>query len=430
MIRVIDEPCGKGKTSFAIQMMNEHPERAYIYCTPFLDEITRIKAATNIDFKEPQFNGGRKIDNFNMLLMSGENIALTHSTFANATAETLEYLSSGEYTLILDEVLDILIDYNDVCADNLTKSDIKLLINEGFITIDDYGKVDWVKDAYPASKYYNVERLAKNGNLFYLNQTMLVWQFPAQIFSAFKQVYILTYLFEGSFLKPYFQYHSLDFELVGVKQTENGYAICQYSSDKEERIKYKELINILSDKNMNNYRNSSLSKTWYEKQPPAEIKRLQANIYNYFRNIAKATSKDIMWTAPNAFYKSLKGKGYNIVRRLTTEENALPKQERAKLETTLKCFVPLNARATNNYKDRCVLVYAFNFYPNPYIKRYFENKNQKDNTDIHVNQDYFALSCLIQWIWRSRIRDGQPISIYIPSERMRQLFIDWLDGKM
>ncbi len=106
MIRVIDEPCGKGKTSFAIQMMNEHPERAYIYCTPFLDEITRIKEATNINFKEPQFNGGRKIDNFNMLLMSGENIALTHSTFANATAETLEYLSSGEYTLILDAAGD------------------------------------------------------------------------------------------------------------------------------------------------------------------------------------------------------------------------------------------------------------------------------------------------------------------------------------
>lgn len=39
----------------------------------------------------------------------------------------------------------------------------------------------------------------------------------------------------------------------------------------------------------------------------------------------------------------------------------------------------------------------------------------------------WALSEMIQWIWRSAIRDGEDIYIYIPSERMRNLLSDWID---
>ena len=44
-VKVIDAPCGVGKTTWAIQEMNDHDEREYIYCTPFLDEISRIRNA-------------------------------------------------------------------------------------------------------------------------------------------------------------------------------------------------------------------------------------------------------------------------------------------------------------------------------------------------------------------------------------------------
>ena len=45
-IHVIDAPCGAGKSSFAIQMINQHPEQRFIYCAPFLDELDRIKRFT------------------------------------------------------------------------------------------------------------------------------------------------------------------------------------------------------------------------------------------------------------------------------------------------------------------------------------------------------------------------------------------------
>lgn len=430
-ITVIDEPCGKGKTSFAIQFMNDNPEESYIYCTPFLNEIKRIRNAVSFEMVEPQFNGGRKIDDFNALLMSGKSVALTHSTFANSNADTMEYLSEGKYTLIIDEVLDILVNFNDVCKDNLSKADIKLLLKEKFISVDDYGKVDWIKDSYINSKYSNVERMAKNGNLYYLDETMLVWQFPAEIFKQFKKVYVLTYLFEGSFLKPYFEYHSFSFDIAGIHIDENGkYHLGTHTDDKANRGKYKELITICDDRKINNFKASSLSKTWFSRQSKAELSRLQANIYNYFRGIMKAQSKDISWTCPNEYKSALKGKGYNIVRRLTKEENSLTKREKEALEGKLSCFIPLNSRATNDFADRSVLAYVFNFYANPYVKRYFSNKNEKDGTNISVNQDYLALSCLIQWVWRSRIRNNEPITIYIPSERMRLLFMKWLNGEM
>ena len=89
--------------------MNRNIERAYIYCTPLLDEIERIRRACGYHrFNEPQpYNGTRKIDDFNDLLTDGGCVAVTHVTFLNATPETLERIYEGEYTLILDEALSI-----------------------------------------------------------------------------------------------------------------------------------------------------------------------------------------------------------------------------------------------------------------------------------------------------------------------------------
>ena len=43
-----------------------------------------------------------------------------------------------------------------------------------------------------------------------------------------------------------------------------------------------------------------------------------------------------------------------------------------------------------------------------------------------LDVDKLALSEMIQWIWRSAIRDGKEIWIYIPSSRMRGLLEDWI----
>ena len=62
-------------------------------------------------------------------------------------------------------------------------------------------------------------------------------------------------------------------------------------------------------------------------------------------------------------------------------------------------------------------------YMVPTVKMFIESRG------VTVDQDQYALSALVQWIFRSAIRDGEPITLYIPSERMRGLLIDWLNPK-
>ena len=85
-----------------------------------------------------------------------------------------------------------------------------------------------------------------------------------------------------------------------------------------------------------------------------------------------------------------------------------------------KCFVSLNTRATNDYSDRTKLVYLCNIHPNPEIQKFFGAR------DARINDDLFAINMMIQWIWRSAIRDHQDIWLWVPAWRMRNLLQDWL----
>lgn len=87
-----------------------------------------------------------------------------------------------------------------------------------------------------------------------------------------------------------------------------------------------------------------------------------------------------------------------------------------------KAFVSCNARATNVYGNRHNLAYLLNVYEHPYIIRWF------DNNGITVDQDSYALSQLLQWIWRSAIRNGEKVGLYLPSKRMRNLLLEWLEN--
>lgn len=58
----------------------------------------------------------------------------------------------------------------------------------------------------------------------------------------------------------------------------------------------------------------------------------------------------------------------------------------------------------------------------PMIKRYVSMDDEQENL--------WALSEMLQWIWRSAIRNGQKITVYIPSKRMRKLLLQWLNNEI
>ena len=84
-------------------------------------------------------------------------------------------------------------------------------------------------------------------------------------------------------------------------------------------------------------------------------------------------------------------------------------------------YVPMNARGSNKWADRDFVIHMVDHYPDPYLDKYL---NKRSNGSF--NQDVFALSILIQYIYRSAIREGKPIKVLICSDRMRSLFQKWL----
>lgn len=138
-----------------------------------------------------------------------------------------------------------------------------------------------------------------------------------------------------------------------------------------------------------------------------------------YKNSVNATSDSVMWTTVKQFgidSELEKIEGFKWTHILSAEERQLPDSEKKKFMQ----FVAHNARATNDYSNRTTLMYMFNSYLPSSLYNYFHAQGYK------LDQDKIALSNFIQWIWRSAIRNGQPINLFVPSSRMRRLLCDWL----
>lgn len=366
-------------------------------------------------------------------MSSGGCVAVSHVTFLNATSETLQAIHEGSYSLILDEVLDVIMDFNSVQTvedsprQSVNQSDIRMLIDKHMIEIDSFNKVKWCGGDYGEQfKFAEVKRYAEMGRLYCAREKLLIAVFPPEMFTLFENVFVLTYMFGGSMLKYYLDLFHIEYELVSI--SDETHCLTKYSDvkDRQFRQQCKELIKICDVNNLNKPKRT-LSKSWFTKATPEMLTELKKDVSSYFRSYvknAKASQDEIMWTCPTDYKNKIQGKGYTYVRMISKEEyTSLPKKGLERLEKTTICFVPCNAKATNMYRNRWALAYCYNMFLNPLHKGFFEDNG------IIVDEDMYAVSCLLQWICRSRLRDGKNIVIYIPSKRMRTLLNNWLDGK-
>ncbi len=393
-VTVIDSMMGTGKTSWAIQHMNENLEKNFLYITPFIDETTRIESAvTKKEIKQPRDFGNGKLGNILELLQDQEDIASTHALFLKLTEDCKHAIKQGHYTLILDETINAIEPFTVA-----HKNDIDFLIKHGSIEIDSEGFIHWTDDDLDTS-YNRIKILAKNKSLFYVNQKLLMWRYPPEVFDLFDEVYIMTYMFDASILRYYFDLSNIQYETVSVKRNGDRYELCElYQPTLEE---YRKRIHVYSKSDLNDIftqKPSALSATWFKNSGNADkIKKLKKAMYNYVTNKENAKSDEIMWTTFLDGKKKLEAKGY------------------------VKGFVSCNCRATNDYSNRDHLMYCLNVFPHVGVSQFFAQH------DIVMDSERYALSEMLQWIWRSKIREKSgEIWVYIPSKRMRNLFVNWL----
>ncbi|WP_218588272.1 hypothetical protein, partial [Loktanella atrilutea] len=104
--------------------------------------------------------------------------------------------------------------------------------------------------------------------------------------------------------------------------------------------------------------------------------------------------------------------------------------------TTGAKFVPNTTRGVNDYIACATAIYLYDQHPNPSITLFLGMP--KGSAAEGEFADAYALSELVQWLFRSRIRCGgmngtghytgprKSATIYIPSARMRNLLVNWL----
>lgn len=400
---VVDSIMGKGKTSWAIQnIVLDNRNEKFLYVTPYLNETQRVleqckKYGVEVYIPEAKKGKGSKAEHLKILMAQGKNIITTHALFDRIDNECLDIIKGKNYTLYLDEVHEV------VKQHSLTDKDLNLLLNSNYIEVKDDGKIEWISEDYEG-KFEEFRNLCNLGSLYLYAHQIFVWCFPISIFEAMAKTYILTHHFEGQLQSSYYRFHNVEYKMKYVKKiqektdTQNVlYSLIDYKEeyDRKDIEEIMDKIHIYEG-NLNFDKGISLSSTWFMKANKIILKSIKNNILNYFKNIVRGKSEENMWTTLKTAREQLKGDGYS------------------------KGFVELNARATNKYKHKKNLAYVYNRYLNPIEAGFFKKYG------IEVNEDLYALSELLQWTFRSAIREGKEINIYLPSERMRKLLKDYL----
>lgn len=390
---------GCGKTSAAINFINQSDEdEKFLFITPYLKEVERIKKqCASKRFREPCYLKGRKLEGIKELINKGQNIISTHALFQKFDLEVIDLCRAKNYTLIMDEVTNVIEKYE------ITNDDFKIL-KEKFVDEDEEtGLLRWrnPEDDYQG-KFTDEKRLCELNSLAYYGGSVMMWLFPIEVFNAFRRIYILTYMFDAQIQRYYYDYYNLPYKYIYVSgDSINTYSFTEEISEgSHNTFEYKNLIHILYDEKLNliGDREYDLSKTWYERNKDnASMKQLKNNITNFFINKRRTKTADNLWTTFKEYKSLLSGKGYG------------------------RGYISLNMRASNEYMNRTSVVYPINRYINPGIKNFFIKHGVK------VDEDGYALSEMLQFIWRSAIRKGEEIYVYIPSIRMRRLLSDWIN---
>lgn len=404
-IKVCDAIMGVGKTSAAINMINcSDDDQHFIFVSQLLDEVRRVKkACPGKQFLEPfKTRRSSKSDNLVELLESGRNIATTHSLFSRCTPRVIELIRQNNYILILDEVMDVVepLDIKD--------GDAQLFFDYGILSVDEHSAVSWHAPDYlrREGEYSDFAYAVSSGYVIMDEGALMIWKFPFSMFAAFIDVYILTYMFDAQLQKYYFDLCDADYEYIGARRREDGvYTFCKVEEMASQKINLLDKIHIVEDAKMNEIGEDpyALSKNWFLKAEKRKIgnktvfRQMRTMLESFVRRRWDGVlAENILWSTHKNYRYKIAGKGY------------------------ASSFLAFNYRATNEYAKKDHLMYIINVFVPSGLRMYFETSG------IYVDQEAYALSVMVQWVFRSAIRNGEEIWLYVPSKRMRGLLKKWI----
>lgn len=396
IVNLIDHPCGFGKTSHLIRTINCEPTKRFLIIVPTLSEVQRILAATDSDrFQTPSSDTGTKSDDLERLIHSGVSIVTTHKLFIESVNVAIEG-GLKDFHVVVDEVPDVILKARTVSKEAFGK----LYLDTGYCTVDHDGLIrttDKGKAELPTLRGVINDNLANEiltDRMIYAGGSALVSALSMHLFQRSLSVTVLTFMSEGSIFLRYLERSKVTFN--------------QYINDGAREI----------------FRENA--KRLVQIETIGALEKIPFNYSNQTKYSVKSKeAKSVSTALKNLKQRHLKGVDERNILITCAKEQWYAKHDKpAAFASGSRMFnkvnwIPNTTRGTNEY-DHCThLIYLYDQYANPTILRWLGIADRKF-------QDQYALTELIQWLWRSRIRKGASVKLYLPNKRMRDIFLNWL----
>lgn len=396
-IQVLDALPGTGKSTAIFNMMRKNQDSKYIYVSPLLSEVeVRIQSELpEMQFKAPKSDSDTKTADVLKLLLDGENIATTHSLFSLMDQRHWQVIQSQGYTLILDEEINVVEEF--ACKSR----DVTMMVEQDSAEITyPYNQVILKKPVsyFVGGSFENIAKEASKGNLYTTKtNTFLVTQIPIELFKAAEQTIIVTYMFEGCVLERFLRLHGIEWKYLDIPL---------YRSNDDVIKTLRDNIKFVHIPTMDPVKRISLSSTWYKRTATPTQLQLIGKIVRGVRTHADNDDNRIMAALP----KLNASKGPKYVGR--------PKDR-----PVSNVYLSAMSRATNDHSHKDVVLHCYDRYPHVSVSAYFQSHG------LPIDSDQFALSEMIQFVFRSAVRNGKPISLFVASTRMKKLLEDWLNSQ-
>lgn len=405
-----------GKTTAVMDWMKSNPEELYMFVAPSLDEAeSRVPDyCEELYFQSPSTElHENKSQHLLDLLKSGTNISTTHHLFSNMREQHLQVIKDKGYIVVVDENVDLVESYNG----KVTKKDLELLIKSKSLYVDtnNLGQLVWLDEDDDNFKYNKLRSKCRANQVFSAKRsdTMLVTLLPLSLIHSAKRFIVITYLFEGSVMNIYLK--SMGFTFKPFTEVKLRY------TDEQIKVAAREMIKISSTKSVDAVMDYGQSHRWYttgKGGSKGNLKEIASAIRSVYRLHSKAKER-VLVTCP----KDLIEPPHKAKNGRSIKDAKVPLQQ---------LWLDSGCKGTNNYKDRDVVIYCYNKYPNSPVNNWMVDWGMGG-----IDYDTYALSEMVQFIWRSCIRDmkldeggnligGKPLHLYITNRRMLNIFKEWL----
>ncbi|MGB3213024.1 MAG: hypothetical protein WBB19_20145 [Desulforhopalus sp.] len=428
-VTVIDAVMGTGKSTWAIQRIKKDIDRRTIVVLPYNDEVDRYANDLGSDLNVVALgeeyvdakNSETKTFAFVDALKYADCIAITHSLFeGHINGEILELIREGEWHIVIDETISVFQEKK-----GLDKQDIQGFVEDGIATVEviDTGVSKLVLNAMMYDNYMELDRTTTKIGIVKLLRTrdffMVDTEGAKDFYSfsmsptwidSFVSVMILTYLFKNSDMDYWLRIHSYTVEHLELLREGEGGPIVQGHPGTYSGKSFRDLIAVERPGGRGKVYGDGfydLSNTKMSRMSASSPAMVQIRQHlRGFKDRHGIANEDFMFTCRKDNREDFIDRLRKLYKSFIGKQN----------------WLAFNTRGTNKWKERHYIYYAVNLFPFPSIEKTIQRYGHD------YDKEQFALSAMLQFIWRSAIREGEKITILFQSKRMGDLFEDWLNA--